>query len=62
VGQELIGLLRSLAPGEWDTQTIAGTWKVRDVAAHLLDTVLRKLSMVRMPAIWNQSRPVRLEM
>jgi uncharacterized protein (TIGR03083 family) len=28
-------------------QTIAPAWKVRDVAAHLLDTVLRKLSMVR---------------
>jgi hypothetical protein len=28
-------------------QTIASRWKVRDVAAHLLDTVLRKLSLVR---------------
>ena len=47
VDGELIGLLRSLAPDEWDLQTIAPLWKVRDVAAHLLDTVLRKLSMVR---------------
>ena len=47
VDSELIGLLRSLAPDEWDLQTIAPLWKVRDVAAHLLDTVLRKLSMVR---------------
>ena len=47
VDEELIDLLRSLAPGEWDIQTIAPSWKVRDVAAHLLDTVLRKLSIVR---------------
>ena len=47
VDEKLLELLRSLAPGEWDIQTIAPSWKVRDVAAHLLDTVLRKLSMVR---------------
>ena len=47
VDEQLIRLLSSLAPEEWDLQTIAPVWKVRDVAAHLLDTVLRKLSMVR---------------
>lgn len=47
VDEELLDLLRSLAPSEWDIQTIAPSWKVRDVAAHLLDTVLRKLSIVR---------------
>jgi uncharacterized protein (TIGR03083 family) len=47
VDEKLIDLLRSLEPGEWDLQTIAPLWKVRDVAAHLLDTLLRKLSMVR---------------
>jgi uncharacterized protein (TIGR03083 family) len=47
VDDELINLLLSLAPSEWDLQTIAPLWKVRDVAAHLLDTALRKLSMVR---------------
>lgn len=47
VDDNLIDLLSSLAPGEWDLQTIAPLWKVRDVAAHLLDTSLRKLSMVR---------------
>jgi uncharacterized protein (TIGR03083 family) len=47
VDDELIHLLDSLAPAEWDLQTIAPLWKVRDVAAHLLDTPLRKLSMVR---------------
>lgn len=47
VDAQLIDLLRALRPEEWDLQTIAPAWKVRDVAAHLLDTVLRKLSMVR---------------
>ena len=47
VDHQLIELLRSLQPGEWDLQTIAPLWTVRDVAAHLLDTPLRKLSMVR---------------
>jgi len=47
VDEKLIELLRSLTPGEWELQTIAPQWKVRDVAAHLLDTALRKLSMVR---------------
>jgi Mycothiol maleylpyruvate isomerase N-terminal domain len=47
VDRELIDLLRSLAADEWDIQTIAPSWKVRDVAAHLLDTALRKLSIVR---------------
>lgn len=43
----LIELLRSLKPDEWERQTIAPQWKVKDVAAHLLDTQLRKLSIVR---------------
>jgi uncharacterized protein (TIGR03083 family) len=47
VDEKLVDLLGSLAPGEWELQTVAPLWKVRDVAAHLLDTVLRKLSMVR---------------
>jgi uncharacterized protein (TIGR03083 family) len=47
VDEKLIDLLSSLEPGDWDLQTIAPLWKVRDVAAHLLDTPLRKLSMVR---------------
>jgi uncharacterized protein (TIGR03083 family) len=47
VDDELIDLLSSLTPAEWDLQTVAPLWKVRDVAAHLLDTALRKLSIVR---------------
>lgn len=44
---KLLELLRSLTPQEWELQTIAPAWKVKDVAAHLLDTQLRKLSRVR---------------
>lgn len=47
VDEKLINLLRSLDAHEWDIQTIAPLWQVRDVAAHPLDTALRKLSMVR---------------
>ncbi|SRR5579871_3036040 len=47
VDQRLIELLKSLRTDEWDLQTVAPQWRVRDVAAHLLDTVLRKLSLVR---------------
>jgi len=47
VDEKLIDLLGSLSASEWDAQTVAPRWKVRDVAAHLLDTVLRKLSLVR---------------
>lgn len=34
----LIELLRSLAPDDWERQTVSPRWKVKDVAAHLLDT------------------------
>jgi len=47
VDEKLVDLLGSLEPNQWNLQTIAPMWKVRDVAAHLLDTALRKLSMVR---------------
>ena len=47
VDERLIELLRSLSASDWELQTIAPRWKVRDVAAHLLDTALRKLSIVR---------------
>ena len=43
----LIELLRSLEPNDWERQTVAPAWRVKDVAAHLLDTQLRKLSLAR---------------
>lgn len=47
VAAELIPLLRSLSADDWQRPTIAGTWLVRDVAAHLLDVTLRRLSFHR---------------
>lgn len=47
VEAKLIELLQSLTADEWDLQTVAPAWNVKDVAAHLLDTQLRKLSRVR---------------
>ena len=43
----LIELLRSLAPQDWEKQTVSPKWKVKDVAAHLLDTALRGVSIGR---------------
>lgn len=45
--RQLIELLKSLSPEEWQAQTIARLWKVKDVAAHLLDGNIRTLSMAR---------------
>lgn len=44
---ELITLLRGLEAEAWERPTVAGSWQVRDVAAHLLDVDLRKLSVHR---------------
>lgn len=45
--KKLIDLLKSLSPEEWQMQTVAKLWKVKDVAAHLLDGNIRVLSMLR---------------
>lgn len=47
LADELVSLLRSLEPSDWDRPTLAGSWRVRDVAAHLLDGELRRLSLHR---------------
>ena len=44
---ELIHLLRSLAPDDWNRPTACSLWSVRDIAAHLLDDDLRRLSFHR---------------
>jgi uncharacterized protein (TIGR03083 family) len=45
--EKLMELLQSLTADEWDMQTVAKRWKVKDVAAHLLDGNLRGLSISR---------------
>ncbi|NOZ72425.1 MAG: maleylpyruvate isomerase family protein [Chloroflexi bacterium] len=45
--QELLTLLRSLSPGDWERATPCSGWTVKDVVAHLLDGDLRRLSLQR---------------
>jgi uncharacterized protein (TIGR03083 family) len=47
VSAELVTLLRNLEPDGWQRPTIAGTWVVRDIAAHLVDVTFRRLSFHR---------------
>ena len=47
LGTELIGLLRSLEDEQWRLPTVCPGWTVQDIAAHLLDTACRRLSMGR---------------
>ncbi len=44
---ELVAVLRELSRDAWNAPTVAGTWRVRDVVAHLLDVGLRRLSFHR---------------
>ncbi len=44
---KLVLLLNSLGERDWDEQTVAKHWKVKDVASHILDTQLRVLSIQR---------------
>ena len=47
LGDELLALLRGLDPEDWTRPTACALWSVRDVAAHLLDGDLRRLSFQR---------------
>ena len=47
LARELVALLRRLQPRDWLLPTSAGAWTVRDVAAHLLDVDLRRISAER---------------
>lgn len=47
LGAALVELLAGLAPADWTRPTVAGHWRVRDVAAHLLDVSLRRLASGR---------------
>jgi uncharacterized protein (TIGR03083 family) len=47
VSTELVTLLRGLAPEDFDRPTIAGSWLVRDVVAHIVDLTFRRLSFHR---------------
>jgi mycothiol maleylpyruvate isomerase-like protein len=47
VSGSLVTLLRGLPSESWNRSTVAGAWVVRDVVAHLLDSMLRRLSFHR---------------
>lgn len=43
----LLALLRSLSPEDWQRPTVCSAWCVQDIASHLLDGGLRRLSIQR---------------
>jgi len=45
--RELIAVLRGLGPADWARPTACALWSVKDIAAHLLDDDLRRLSFHR---------------
>jgi uncharacterized protein (TIGR03083 family) len=47
VSTSLVALLRALTEADWKRPTVAGSWLIRDIVAHLLDTTLRRLSFHR---------------
>lgn len=47
VSRSLVILLRGFREEQWHAPTVAGSWVVRDVVAHLLDSTLRRLSFHR---------------
>jgi uncharacterized protein (TIGR03083 family) len=47
INSHLIQLLKSLSAEEWQQPTICDPWTVKDLAAHLLDTNIRRLSFQR---------------
>lgn len=45
--RELMALLKSLSDEAWNRPTAARAWRVKDIAAHLLDGSIRRLSFQR---------------
>ncbi len=44
LARKLVALLRSLTPEQWLAPTCYPTWKVKDIASHLVQTALNRLS------------------
>lgn len=47
LNERLMELLGSLDASEWQLPTVCSAWRVKDIAAHLLDGMLRRLSSHR---------------
>lgn len=58
---ELLHTLRGLEADDWERSTLAPTWGVRDVAAHLLDGDLRKIAVYRDAHVLPLDGPIRSE-
>ncbi len=54
----LISLLQRLEPRDWTRPTVAGSWQVRDVVAHLLEVDLRRLTVGRDAQSIDPGRPI----
>jgi uncharacterized protein (TIGR03083 family) len=55
---ELLAVLDALSAEDWLRPTVAPKWRVRDVAAHLLDNQLRRLSAQRDGHVTPPDRPI----
>ena len=55
---ELMACFHALSSADWEKPTVAGAWRVRDVAAHLLDGMLRRLSAGRDAYLPAPDRPI----
>lgn len=47
LSERLLELLKGLSDEDWQRPTLASLWNVKDIAAHLLDGNLRRLSICR---------------
>lgn len=47
LNSSLIELLSGLSAAQWNSPTVCKQWSVKDIAAHLLDTALRRISSGR---------------
>ena len=45
--EELVRLLKGLSIHQWSLPTVAGSWEVRDIVAHMIDGQMRRLSFQR---------------
>lgn len=45
--ESLIQLLKGLEPDDWHKPTLAKDWSVKDIVAHLLDTTVRGIAVLR---------------
>jgi len=59
LSRQLVGMLQELSTDDWLRPTVAGAWRVRDVAAHVLDGQLRRLSAQRDAHLTPPDRPIR---